>query len=82
MSTASKRRKTLLDFFSEKNKSNVNVDEAENVAASEVACNSNENTQNLAKEPDHSRGIRDDIPTALYMYLYVHCAAHSLNSAL
>ena len=46
MSQSSKRRKTLLDFFSEKNKSigNVNVDEAENVAASEVACNCNENT--------------------------------------
>ena len=39
MSKASKRRKTLLDIFSEKNKStgNANVDEAENVAASEVA---------------------------------------------
>ena len=58
MSKASKKRKTLLDFFSEKNKStgNVNVDVAENVAASQVACNSNENTQNLTKEPDHSRG--------------------------
>ena len=57
MSKTSKRRKTLLDFFSQKNEStsNVNVDEAENVAASEVACNSNENTQNLTKEPDHSR---------------------------
>ena len=52
MSKALKRRKTFLNFFSKKNKStgNVNVDEAENVAASEVACNSNENTQNLTKE--------------------------------
>ena len=31
------------------------VNEAENVAASEVACNSNEKTQNRTKEPDHSR---------------------------
>ena len=80
MSKASKRKKTLLDLFSEKNRStgNVNVHEAENVAASEVAHNGNENTQNLTKEADHSRGIRDDIPTALY----VHCAAHSLNLAV
>ena len=40
MSKASERRKALLNFFSEKNIStdNVNVDEAENVAANEVVA--------------------------------------------
>ena len=55
----------MLDFFSEKKKSicNANVDEGENVAVSEVACNSNENTQNLTKEPDHSRGTDSSMVT-------------------
>ena len=77
MSKASKRKNIYKTFFLKKNKStgNVNVVEAENVAASKVACNSNKNKQNLTKEPDQSQGIRDDIPTAFY----VHCAAHSLN---
>lgn len=43
------------------NKSNANVDDAENVAASEMARNRNENIQNLTEEPDHFRGTDTSI---------------------